>query len=803
MPQKKTLVFSAEFDTRQFDRDVEKMERKLRQLRSTAGVGQAHAAMSQRVGAAGLGAVGMAEGGFVNRESRRELDAYIREQSSGQERLLRLIGRRLEFTKSLTRELERQKALGGDVERVQERISRSQEQAARLRETYMRRDADLRGALSTREAMAPGGLMAVSQAFRDRGVGGAMGALRGMATPANILRGLGGISSAAGGAVLMADPIVRQNIAMERMTQVAGGRGTQLSSEMLGSIYSGRSVSERLFDPQRREALQGAMREMRQQEIADKVKLAGGTAMVTGGLMGVGAGIAGALPTGGLSLAASIAGIGGALYGGYSMLSNERMRALGMGALGFEGHQRRYRSILAGEAAEAYQSRLEALKNMDPTRRMAGDQYMQQFMPNLQMQRSLGIGNAQFYGPGGFLQGGMQAGFTREDMMGAAQAIQAAGGGTAMSRRAVTALQYARGSDLTNAPQLFGQIGGTLGGPAQTEEAVVRMLAEGNRRGFDSSKLAEETRRFTAAAASLISRSGARGVNEAARVAGSFAQFTGETTTRGVEAAQTAYGLQQQISSQGSGIRGAMQFAFMQNNPALRKLNRDQRLSLVNMSEQEINAGGAEISAMAASAGMSVSEFQRSAIRMKRQAVSTRATTDEQRQSLRERTAGMSLEEIRRQKPLFNELGEYISAFRAEDEGTFKGMGPMALESFALAQIRGEQAPADVDAVMTRQVRGRGRMEDTTRRAQAREQESTLEVFRDLSAELRSSAKATIDSTTDMVRAFRKLTEDLEGEDATEAFKRFYDSLDRASDRLDDMGGGGLQPQGNVPGAGG
>jgi hypothetical protein len=108
-------------------------------------------------------------------------------------------------------------------------------------------------------------------------------------------------------------------------------------------------------------------------------------------------------------------------------------------------------------------------------------------------------------------QRGTEAGFTRDmtrDMM---ISILGAGGSTRAARElAPRALMYQRDYDITNANQLLGRISGTIGGAVQSEQSLIRILAEGQKQGLDKSEFREENRKFTQSVADAVYRVGAR-----------------------------------------------------------------------------------------------------------------------------------------------------------------------------------------------------------------------------------------------------------------------------------------------------
>lgn len=147
------------------------------------------------------------------------------------------------------------------------------------------------------------------------------------------------------------------------------------------------------------------------------------------------------------------------------------------------------------------------------------------------------------------------------------QILQAGGSSDFVTQQmgATMAAEYQRGG-LTNAAAQLGGISGTgnMSGDA-TGEQYKKFIAEAMRIGLDSSEFAkesttanEEVRRAMEAISNVYTRSGgaegAVDVMAAGMLGGSGAQIAG---------AETAFGIRNQESGQGSGYRGALKYAYM------------------------------------------------------------------------------------------------------------------------------------------------------------------------------------------------------------------------------------------------
>src|ERR1044072_4648743 len=102
---KKELLIAAKFDTTEFDKSIEQMQRKLKDIYAPADIIKSQNATSQRLNQAGFGGAMSAptQEAFVKatQQSRREFDSLIREQATGQEKLTKLISKREEKLKAL------------------------------------------------------------------------------------------------------------------------------------------------------------------------------------------------------------------------------------------------------------------------------------------------------------------------------------------------------------------------------------------------------------------------------------------------------------------------------------------------------------------------------------------------------------------------------------------------------------------------------------------------------------------------------------------------------------------------------
>ncbi|HXN74873.1 MAG TPA: hypothetical protein VN855_00080, partial [Candidatus Acidoferrum sp.] len=364
---------------------------------------------------------------------------------------------------------------------------------------------------------------------------------------------------AAFGAVMaaskFADNLAGYNMRLEgaRGSAIAGTAGAELSN-----IYGGRSPFEAIWAPEKEKASGMAKKKAGVNKFLDFLP-----------------GLAGPL---------------GVLLGG------DRSRAAFLSP-------KEHEQLLASQQAQDRQKMIENLKNADPGKRLALDEFEKNYRNDLRVQRTLGLSHQQFYGTGGFKARGAAAGFLPEQMMEMGQGIVGAGGSSRMGAQAGFGLQMERGG-LTNASQILGTLSGGIQSPESSKRAVIGILSEAFKIGLDNTNFAEENRRFAQAASAVIGRSGATKAEDQDRLAQTLGMFLGERTNRGVEAATTAYERFQERSSALGGRRGAMRFAAARKNRILGKFKTDDLSELLGARPEQLRTDSAFLQSYAAEAGV-------------------------------------------------------------------------------------------------------------------------------------------------------------------------------------------------------
>lgn len=372
--------------------------------------------------------------------------------------------------------------------------------------------------------------------------------------------------------------------------------------DQLQQQYSGQIVSQMAFIPEAQRAAKMASEQMAGSRTYDKLLLAGGTA----GLAATpGAFAAGGLPgliTGGLSAGA--------------LLSSERMRSLtaasgfnavgdglnAFGSMGIPGakaagnwmhslgdsQMAQYNAKMAEEFATNFQKALASEKQQNPLKRLATDEYQQNYQRNLDFQRSLGLNYNSMHGVGGFREQAINAGFSDTAAMGMSQNILGAGGSTRMARNSAFGLQLQRGANLTNASSVLGTLSGSMGSSEATKQATIKILAEGTKLGLDDSKFSEENRKFADMAAQAISRSGTTSNEGVDQVLSKLGGFMTDKTTRGLEAGKNAYEMYQGVSTASNGPQGVMRAAGLLRDDKIGKMNTMDRMALANLPDNQL-----------------------------------------------------------------------------------------------------------------------------------------------------------------------------------------------------------------------
>lgn len=805
---KKEFVFSAKFDTSEFDRSVEQMQKKLKDIMAPGDMMRMQRDTAQRMQNSGQGGImsapSMEAFTKATQASRREMDQMIAEQARGQEKLGKMLAQRTETLKKLQ---DQQKQVVKDSKEeleIKEKIARVESNNQQLKETYRQRDASLNQAMDARDAMKPQGMERVAQAYQHGGVRGAATAGMRMLSPTGMMGLAGAGMGFLGQGLQMGGEFYRDLTRAPVRTESAMGSAVSGSlGKQTSDIYGRRSSFEQMFAPERQRAAQQALDANQASKTSDLMGLGGGLLKAGGmGLAGAaaGAGVGSIVPGIGTAVGGIVGGIGGFGKGMWDMASNERMRSQALSPFSNTQSQR-YQSILAEDMVKNYESSYESQKKQNPFKTAAVGEYEQNYQRNLDQQRSMGLNNEGFYGPGGFQQNAINQGFTPEMGMQMSSGILGAGGSTRMARDSAFGLQAQRGMDLTNASQVLGTLSGGLGSSGASEQATIKILSEGMKLGLDDSKFAEENRRFVAMTAEIVAKSGATSGDDFTRTAGGFGKFVGENTNAGIGAAKTAYDQYQQISQSTTGPRGVMRAAGFMSDPALSKLSTMSKQALMQVPESDLNEDNPLVQNAAKEAGVSAKDIVSRVTNTNQGSVSRFKQADQLRDKLRSYAKSVGKENLSKEdidkapenvKNDFNQLTAYQTTelgYQGSRETTARALGTVNT-----GVTDAGKATAREGAIGEKLGSGdrTGRMEDTTIKAMAADSKVVLDNFNEMAPAMKSAAASTAAWTREVREANAALQSALESARAN----KNSDTLKTVEDLMKKLSNGAGEVQG-------
>jgi hypothetical protein len=512
----KQIKISTKMDTADFDRAIEQMQRKMKQMSSSAETTSGGIAFKDRLKASGVGA-GSSESerqraAQLDRQAKTDQEKYIKEQIKREEELGKIYNARLEKIKKINEEM----AKGAKTELEAKR------EIAKLEERNQRTAQ----VLEAKRNVVTQNLPAPQQ--------------YGPPAPPRISSGPtfdGKLFVGAGQALQMLGGVGSSLAASGRITSSAQGSAMQgLLGDQVQNAYAG-NLENILFASQRRTANQKGSTEEFWQRQADPAKLLGGLLAKTGAGAMAGSFIPG--------LGTAAGGLGGFGKGVYDIMTDPMQRSQIF-------DRKQYEALSAQRQSAATQQNYQAELMKDPTMTAGRRAFAAQSPQNLAFQRQMGLADQQFYSM-------MDRGdFTKQQLMGESQNIMGAGGSTRAARGlSGFSNQLARDYDLTNASQVVGRLSGTMGSAASSQNAAMKMLAESFKIGLDSSEFREENRKFMTITSEMAYKSGATS-SGAGNIAEMFSRFVASPTSRGLEAAQSGYQRSMGFSGETGGARGAI-----------------------------------------------------------------------------------------------------------------------------------------------------------------------------------------------------------------------------------------------------
>jgi hypothetical protein len=545
----KIIKISAKMDTAEFDRAIDAMQKKMRQISTAPEAAKKLITTKETLAGFGVGA-GATEADR-QRAARMEKEAqdralrFAKEQMQIAERANKLYDQRETRIKQINEEIS--KGSKNELE-LKQKIAQLEEQKAQAAER------SLGATKAANEALGRAGVPAGGGGGRGgAGGGGGGGGIFGGGGISDFLSGAGFGGLFRASLPLMAGALAKHAAERavdiytnypRRLESAQGSAISGLVGEQTSNIFSGKNLENVLFSGFRGKALSEATKDVqREEELVKSI---------------------------GISNPFSDIGLARIKKNLYDFSG------------GLIGSERDYGIQTSKKIAEYSEQRFQSMLNSDPLLRASLTEAMHQAPENLAYKRALGLSDVEYYNQVG------TGTFTRKQLMGAGSRILEEGGSTrAAQQSAFFANKLARDYNLTNAPQVLGMLSGAMGSAKQSENALIKILAE----GFDSSKFAQENRKFVEMSTQLFYNAGLKTQEGAAYTAGMLKTMVGaEPTMRGLKSAKSVFETIQDITSETSGPQGAIKQAFFLRG-GFGKLGVGTQELLARMSQAEVMEG--------------------------------------------------------------------------------------------------------------------------------------------------------------------------------------------------------------------
>ncbi|CAM6004850.1 unnamed protein product [Sphagnum balticum] len=532
---------------------------------------------SQALQSAGYGGLANAPGkGDVKsaiNDYKKNLDKFIREEKVALEGKIKNLAKEEASYKKILEQ--HQKLTKEEQKRVenQEKLKNAQEAYSKAKEDEVDSETKINALLREKQ-----GLLSISDKIKQLPSQFKADPMKAMST---VGEGIGVVTGAVAGLAVAAERLAGFQM---RLESAKGSAISQTTGKDISDVYGGRSAFEAQWMTERGQASGLAADKARSNRTTDRALGIASMLGIAGGAAVVGASALGTPFTMGGSALGIPAGL--AMMGaGAAGLSNDRNRK---GILGGEEYDQLIASQQADDRAKAY----EAIKEQDPQKKATLERYEQSYRRDVNTQRTLGINDEELYGEGGLESRAANAGFDRDQAHRMATGIVQAGGSARMGRQGEFGLQMERMGQ-TNASGILGAISGSVQSPESTKRATISIMSEAFKIGLDNTDFAEENRKFTDAAAGIIQRTGASNEGDQDKIAQTLAQFLGERTNKGVEAAQGAYERFQERGSQVGGRRGAMRLTEAMKSPILSQFSTQDLTELLNARPEDLRKDSA------------------------------------------------------------------------------------------------------------------------------------------------------------------------------------------------------------------
>jgi hypothetical protein len=511
---KKELLISAKFDTSDFDKSVDSMQKKLREMYAPSDTirMQKTSQALQSAGYGGLqGAPGTQDVQSKTAEYKKNLDKSIKEEKTALEGKIKNLTKEEDLYKKISKQYQDVVKAGKEDLKLKEQLKGAQESLSKAVTEELESETKINALLKEKQRMSFTGQLAAN--YQKGGVGGALGGMMGLSPGMGaMVGGLAGGAAALGGQ-LLGDYAQRPMSLIHAQGAAMGGT----AGKTLGQMQSGEYAFEGMYGQERGQAGEKATVAKDRQSFMDGLK--------------------------------ALTGVG--------LIFSERARAMVF-------DPQKYAAMQSQDYAENFNSALGAEKEMSPLKKDSIERLQKNMYKDLASQRQMGLSDKEMFGPKGFLQNALDSGFMEDMARDASKGIAAAGGSTEMQRSAVTALKAERGLGVTNAGGMLGQLSGAMGSAETSKQSLIEIFAEGQARGLDRSKYAAENRQFMQNVADVVSSGSMTSRAGAADVAGTMGNFTtGTNTMKGIENARAAYEAYQTSTTATAGYSGAMNAAVM------------------------------------------------------------------------------------------------------------------------------------------------------------------------------------------------------------------------------------------------
>jgi hypothetical protein len=731
----KTVSFLVKLDTSDVDGQIDKIKKKLTDAYRPGANAQSVQQTQQRL--ENMGTI-PSQGG----QSKAAKDAY--EKSVNQSKIA--LDKRIAAEHKANVELQKQAVLKADglkkAEQIQATLVKGsqaelglakeilvqRQNLSKLNDQIAAKDRIINEAADARQKMNQSKFGKAMSDFNSGRAGGLEGLMSGGGGQMAMLGGsmaigavvLGGISKAM---TMAGNAYVSYNRIPLEVSQARGSAISNTYGKEIGAATAGSQSYEMTFMKEKQEAQKEA-------EQAQDAKMKRDNQLSIGGMM---------------SHQHSLQGMVGSLFvGAFNDMLNSGSLAKDLtrlpGELG-KSYSATYESQNMAEATQNYQQTQQSKRDTNPYKVQAADYFAQNSQSNLQLQRSMGMNDEQLTGQGGYFDAGAKQGFTAQQMSGMSGEILGAGGSSAMAKDSAFANRMARDQNLTNAGQVTGTLSGVLGGSKETEQATIKILAEGMRVGIIASEMPAEMNKFSQTVAEISSKAGAQSPEDVADKASQFSRFMGSNTMQGIEGAKSAFEQYQQRSASTSGAYGVLQASSFLQDKNLKGIDPESISALMSTEDQNLSPDNPKVrdafnQARSKNPDLTMDDFMQSIRKAKDNTQSRNPELDQRRKRLQTYMKAHNIDKL--DSSTIGKLDEGALAdfdrINTLQENAAPGMNPMMAQSAAMGFVNGvptKQTPEEQKAAEDRlNIPNAPRIGDEKNAADAATQADVLKSFR-------------------------------------------------------------------------